>query len=190
VENPSPNQSQPTGSASADAVPALSGRGRLPRAGKRSPLILSLRPLPRRVADAFGDICQAHRCAIAFQGVTDHMEGTRREESLRPFSRARAPCGRSACLAPYGLDRTRPALRDRQPCTVAIDCITSTILREGQCRTRAATGLASSGDRRRSTPTRRAHSIAWRRNACAAIPRADFLPCDPCCPENPRRIGR
>ena len=126
---------------------------------------------------------------FACQNATDHTEGTRRAESLRPFSRARAHCGRSACLAPYGLGRPRPTLRDRQPCTVAIDGITSTILSEGQCRTRAATGLASSGDRRRSTPTRRAHSIAGRRNACAAIPRADFLPCDPCCSENPRRIG-
>ena len=39
----------PRGYAAADAAPALSVRGRLPRAGKRPPLILSLRSRPRRV---------------------------------------------------------------------------------------------------------------------------------------------
>ncbi len=54
------------------------------------------------------------RCAWGCQHCTDRRARTRREESLRPFSRARALCGRSACLAPYVLGRTRPALRNRQ----------------------------------------------------------------------------
>ena len=182
-ENPSSNQSQPTGSASADAVPALSGRGRLPRAGKRSPLILSLRSLPRRVAEAFSDICQAHRCAIAFQGVTDHTEGTRREESLRPFSRARAPCGRSACLAPYGLGRPRPALRDRQPCITIIDCGLRSQTADSAAHAQRAV-LASADDRRRSTPMRRAAGTRPE-----PIPRGDSPPSDPWRSENPVASG-
>ena len=45
-----------SGCAAADAVPALSGRGRLPRAGKRSPLILSLRSL----RGEYGCVCATH----------------------------------------------------------------------------------------------------------------------------------
>jgi hypothetical protein len=39
-----------------------------------------------------------------------------------------------------------------------IDCVDGEISDCGQCRARAATSLASADDRRRSTPTRRAHS--------------------------------
>ena len=44
------------------------------------------RPLPRRLRDGDGDICQAHRCDGGFQCVTDHIVGSRREESLRARS--------------------------------------------------------------------------------------------------------
>ena len=107
--------------AAADAVPALAVRGRLPRAGKRAPLMLSLRSLPRRVRDAVRRHMRCGRWAWGFQTCTDCRAQTRRAESLRPFSRARALCGRNACLAPYGLGRPRPALRDRQPFTSTID---------------------------------------------------------------------
>jgi len=61
-------------------------------------------------------ICQAHWCGGGCQGDTDHTPGTRRAESLRPFSPLHS-CGRSACLAPEGLGRPRPTLRNRQPCS-------------------------------------------------------------------------
>ena len=118
-----------------------------------------------------------------YQDGTDRWARTRRVESLRPFSRARAPSGRSAWLAPDVLGRPRPALRHRQPCPVIIDCGT-TISDSGQCRARAATGLASAADRRRSTPT---HGEAGTRPE--PIPRGDFPPCDPCRSDTPAASG-
>ena len=52
------------------AAPALAVRGRLPRSGKSSRLILSLRSLSRRVRMRLGDRCQAHRCAGGRLGST------------------------------------------------------------------------------------------------------------------------
>ena len=111
----------PRGCAAADAAPALSVRGRLPRAGKRAPLIPSLRSRARRVRDALRRPMRCGRCAWGCQHRTDRWARTRRGESLRPFSRAGAHSGRSAWLAPDVLGRPRPALRHRQPCPVIID---------------------------------------------------------------------
>ena len=112
----------PRGYAAADAAPALSVRGRLPRAGKWPPLILSLRSRPRRVRDAVRRQMRCGRCAWGGPRSTDRWARTRRVESLRPFSRARVSGGRRAWLAPDVLGRPRPALRDRQPGKVIIDC--------------------------------------------------------------------
>ena len=112
----------PRGYAAADAAPALSVRGRLPRAGKWPPLILSLRSRPRRVRDAVRRQMRCGRCAWGGPRSTDRWALTRRVESLRPFSRARVSGGRRAWLAPDVLGRPRPALRDRQPGQVIIDC--------------------------------------------------------------------
>ena len=172
------------GCAAADEAPALSVRVRLPRAGKRAALIPSLRSRARRVRDALRRPMRGGRCAWGCPHSTDRWARTRRVESLRPFSRARAPSGRSAWLAPDVLGRPRPALRHRQPCQAIIDGGT-TISDSGQCRARAATGLASAADRRRSTPR---HGEAGTR--AEPIPRGDFPPSDPCRSENPRRIGR
>ena len=101
----------PRGCAAADAAPALSVRGRLPRAGKRPPLILSLRSRPRRVRDAVRRQMRCGRCAWGCPPSTDRWARTRRVESLRPFSRARVSGGRSAWLAPDVLGRPRPALQ-------------------------------------------------------------------------------
>jgi len=81
------------GCAAADAAPALSVRGRLPRAGKRAPLILSLRSGPRRVRDAARRQMCCARCAWGCQDGTDRWARTRRVESLCPFSRAREQTG-------------------------------------------------------------------------------------------------
>ncbi len=146
------------GCAAADAAPALSVRGRLPRAGKRAPLIPSLRSRARRVRDALRRPMRCGRCASGCQHSTDRWARTRRGESLRPFSRARAQSGRSACLAPDVLGRPRPALRHRQPCPVIIDCGT-TISDSGQCRTGAATITAVTPGRRRPAHERLANHI-------------------------------
>ena len=81
------------GCAAADAAPALAVRGRLPRAGKRAPLIPSLRSCARRVRDALRRPMRCGRCAWGCQHRTDRWARTRRGESLRPFSRARAQSG-------------------------------------------------------------------------------------------------
>ena len=54
----------------------------------------------------------------------------------------------------------------------------------GLCRLSAGAVLASSDDRRWSTPT-----AVRSRNAPGAIPRGDFPACDPCRPEDPLRIS-
>ena len=109
--------------------------------------------------------------------------GLRSILSLRPFSRARALCGRSACLAPYGLGRPRPALRDRQPCLTIIDCGLRSQTADSAAHAQRAV-LASADDRRRSTPMRRAAGTRPE-----PIPRGDSQPSDPWRSENPDASG-
>jgi len=87
----------------ARAAPALAVRGRLPRSGKSSPLIPSLRSLPRRVRMRLSDRCQAELLPVAFCVYADHRDRTRREESPRRFS----------CFAARGPLQTAAAVQHR-----------------------------------------------------------------------------
>ena len=83
-----PGSSDP-GDCAALPLTRRAGTGRprpTPRAGKSSPLVPSLRSLPRRVGTRLGDRCQAHRCAGGSQDGADHTDRTRREESPRRLS--------------------------------------------------------------------------------------------------------
>ena len=51
------------------AAPALAVRGRLPRSGKSSRLIRSLRSLPRRVRMRLSDRCQAELLPVALRDL-------------------------------------------------------------------------------------------------------------------------
>ena len=135
-----------------DAAPALSGRGPLPRAGKRLRFVLSLRSPPRRVRMRVGDTCQAHRCDGGFQGGADHTPGTRRAESLRPFS---APVHRRgaarASLQRASAGQGRRCVTGSPVLTMTVDVATR---RAEDGAALAATGLASAetavGARRRT----------------------------------------
>ena len=103
------------------AAPALAVHGRLPRSGKPSRLILSLRSLPRRVRMRVGDRCQAHRCAgggVGSTRITETELAARNRRAGFP-----APLGfadqedearlRSTWPAPDGRGRPAPARRGR-----------------------------------------------------------------------------
>jgi len=92
----------------ARAAPALAVRGRLPRSGKSSRLIRSLRSLPRRVRMRLGDRCQAELLPAAFCD----LRGSQRPNSPRGIA---APIFllRRAWPAPDGRGRPAPARCER-----------------------------------------------------------------------------
>ena len=128
------------------------------------------------------------RCVAAdAPGVISTARIAGRELAARNRS-ARFPapvhiCGRSACLAPYVLGRTRPALRNRQPLHSDHRLRKTSQAQRTVPHTQRAV-LASSADRRRSTPTR---GEAGTRPE--PIPRGDFPPSDPWCSESPAASG-
>jgi hypothetical protein len=88
----------------ARAAPALAVRVRLPRSGKSSRLILSLRSPARRVRDALGrQTSGALMRRWSLEVYADHTDRTRREESPRRFS----------CSAAHGPLQTDAAVQHR-----------------------------------------------------------------------------
>ena len=98
------------------AAPALAVRGRLPRSGKPSRLVPSLRSLPRRVGRRVGDRCQAHRCAgggVGSTRITETELAARNRRAGFPAPLRFADQGRSGDSAARGPLQTAAAAQHR-----------------------------------------------------------------------------
>ncbi len=98
------------------AAPALAVRSRLPRSGKPSRLVPSLRSLPRRVGMRVGGRCQAHRCAgggVGSTRITETELAARNRRAGFPAPVRFADQGRSAASAARGPLQTAAAAQHR-----------------------------------------------------------------------------